>query len=342
MIGVAMLLLGGAAAHASAVSVVVTRGDTWDPAAGVDASTGRSFLSWTGYNAAGIPHAFLRSQPGSRVQLNQRGQGWAWGMDTAASTVAFQLARYGDSNVRFYDWVTAARSAAPPTVNSEKWEYEPSISGPWLVFARWNRVPSPDVRRLFLYNLNTGSETLLAEFAGGRADGMLESAQVNGDWVVWTTWRDRFTQARVTRYQISTGARDVVPAGRRPFDYLSSVSQDGTVYFLRSGAACGTNVRVLRYTTAGVVSLVTPLPAGRDGGDEMFAESMPGGGTDLYLDTFRCDAHRPNGNIWKVSVDAGATAPVRPATAGRPTAGVPKHLPAAAMRRLSAITGGLQ
>ena len=97
-------------------------------------------------------------------------------MDVVASTVSFQRASQGDSDVRFYNWTTDARSAPGDAVNSSKWEYEPSISGRWLLFARWNRVPSPDVRRLFLYDLTTGSETLVAEFSGGRADGMLESA----------------------------------------------------------------------------------------------------------------------------------------------------------------------
>ena len=339
-----VISFGALAAPAAAGPAVITRGDTWDPSAGVDLATGGTFVSLTRYTTRGVPHAFLLPGTARSIRLNLRGEGWAWGMDAAASTVSFQVARHGDSNVRFYNWASGLRSSAVAEVNSTRWEYEPSLSGRWLVFARWNRVPSPDVRRLFLHDLATGSQTKLAEFAGGRAEGMLESPQVSGDWVVWTTWADRFTRSTVTRYRISTGVRDVVPAGRRPFDYLSAVGRDGTVYFLRSGSACGSHVTLRSYTTGGVMSTLATLPAGRDGGDEMFAETLPDGSTDLYFDTFRCSERNANGDIWRLSVDSNALAASKTRGIGgtRAVSPSPKRLPSALRRRLAAITGGAQ
>jgi hypothetical protein len=225
-------------------------------------------------------------------------------------------------------------------VNTTRWEYEPAVSGRWLLFARLNRAAAPDVRRIILDNLVTKQRTVLAIFKGSAAIGTLESPEINGDWVTWTSMGGRYTRSSVHRYQISTGRSYRIrhPAGK--LDYLSSIGADGTVYFLRSGSACGNHVTFESYSPGGVLTRLGSMLAGRDGGDEMFVVAQVDGSTSLYFDSYRCTASNANGNIYLLNVPAGASSAGKIVTHGslRP-ATTPKRFPAAVKRRRRMIEG---
>jgi hypothetical protein len=328
------------AANAATFSGVLTgSASTWDPSTGVDASSGDALLSWTLYRK-GLPAAFFRVNSDPGLQLNRRGVGWAWSLDVASHTAAYQQDRGGNSDVRFYDWASGLRLDPGVAVNTTRWEYEPAVSAQWLVFARLNRAAAPDVRRIILFNLVTNQSTVLAKFKGSPAIGTLESPQINGDWVTWTSMSDRYRQSSVHRYQISTGKSHRIrhPAGR--LDYLSAIGADGTVYFLRSGSGCGHHVRFESYTTAGVVTALASMPAGRDGGDEMFAAPQPDGSISLYFDSYRCAATNANGNIYLLNVLPAASSAGRTVSQGslRPAAH-PKRFPTTVRRQLRSIQG---
>ena len=334
------LVLASGAHAATATGVFTGRSDTWDPSAGIDASTRDTFLGWTLYRR-GLPDAFLRINSDARLQLNRRGIAWAWSIDVPTQTAAYQQDRRGDSDVKLYDWATGLRSDPSGSVNTTRWEYEPAVSGHWLVFARLNRAAAPDVRRIILYNLTTKQSTVLALFRGSSAIGTLQSPEINGDWVTWTSMSGRYTRSSVHRYQISTGKAYRIrhPAGK--LDYLSSIGPDGTVYFLRSRPGCGSHVTFESYTTGGVLGPLGSMPAGRDGGDEMFVVPQPDGSTSLYFDSYRCTASNANGNIYLLNVPAGASSAGSIVTHGslRP-ATTPKRFPAAVERRRRMIEGG--
>ena len=326
-------------AQASAFTGVLTgSGDTWDPSAATDTLSGQPVLSWTLYRH-GAPAAFLRIGTTPRVQMNTRGIAWAWSVDGASSIAAFQQDHFGNSNVRFYDWQTKTWSTPGPSVNTNRWEYEPAYSGHWLVFGRFNHVAH--TRRVILENLLTSRQTVLAKFKGSRAQGMLQAPQINGDWVTWTSMSDRYQLASVHRYQISTGIKLRIPHPSGLLDYQSAVGPDGTVYFLQSRGGCGRHVTFKSYTTNDVLTTLADMPSGRDGGDELFAEPQQDGSTDLYFDSYSCVATRSNGNIYMLAVPAGAAATgeiSRAMTAPRPAAR-PKTFPVAVRRRLLQIEG---
>jgi len=333
-------VLASGAQGATATGVLTGSGDTWDPSAGIDASTGDAVLAWTQYRR-GLPSAFLRINGDPRVKLNRRGIGWAWSVDVRTQTASYQQARYGNSDIKRYDWASGLRSNPGAGVNTRRWEYEPGLSGQWLVFARLNRAAAPDVRRIVLYSLVTKQSTVLDEFRGSAAIGTLGSPEINGDWVTWTSMSGRYTRSSVHRYQISTGKSYRIrhPAGS--LDYLSSIGPNGTVYFLRSRPGCGNHVMFESYTIGAVLSPLGSMPAGRDAGDEMFAVPQADRSTSLYFDSYKCTARHANGNIYLLSVPAGASAAgsivshgsSRPATA-------PKRFPAAVQRRRRMIEGG--
>src|SRR5437588_3746356 len=140
----AALLAGPPRAGAAVIAPVVTgRGDTWDPSATVDATTSVPVFAWTLYRR-GVPRALLRVGAQKRLKMNRRGIGWAWSVDSSSSTAAYQQDRGGNSDVKFYDWQTQAWAKPGPSVDTDRWEYEPALSGHWLVFGRLNRRATPD------------------------------------------------------------------------------------------------------------------------------------------------------------------------------------------------------
>ena len=286
----AALLLGGSTAQAATVVGVLTgSGSTWDPSHAVDAATGEPLLSLTLYRR-GVSAARLRIGTEPTLKLNRRGYGWAWSLDAATKTAGYQQDRHGNSDVKLYDWSTGTRTNPGGAVNTPRWEYEPAVSGHWLVFARLNRAAAPDVRRILLANLQTNRLTELARFKGSAATGTLSAPQIDGDWVTWTSMSRRYQRSSVHRYRISTGHAERIPRPAGRFDYLSAVGPDGTVYFLRSRGGCGSGVTFESYTTGGVLTALGAMPAGRDGGDELFAAPQPDGSASLYVDSYRCTA----------------------------------------------------
>ena len=337
----AALLAGPPRAGAAVIAPVVTgRGDTWDPSATVDATTSVPVFAWTLYRR-GVPRALLRVGAQKRLKMNRRGIGWAWSVDSSSSTAAYQQDRGGNSDVKFYDWQTQAWAKPGPSVDTDRWEYEPALSGHWLVFGRLNRRATPDTRRIILENVQTGAVTVLAEFQGSRAVGTLSSPQINGDWVTWVSMKDEYQRASVHRYQISTGKALRIPHPTGLLDYESAIGPDGTVYFLQSPGGCGRRVTFESYTTAGVLNTLADMPAGRDGGEELSAEPQADGSTDLYFDSYRCTSTTSNGNIYRLAVPSGASGAgqVERSTSASRSAAHPKTFPRALRRRLMEIEG---
>jgi hypothetical protein len=336
----AALLLGGSTAQAATVVGVLTgSASTWDPSHATDSASGYGLLSFTLYRR-GVPAALLRIGTAPTLQLNRRGYGWAWSLDAATTTSAYQQDRRGNSDLKLYDWATVKRTNPGGAVNTPRWEYEPAVSGHWLVFARLNRAPAPDVRRILLDNLQTDRLTELARFRGSAATGTLSAPQIDGDWVTWTSMSRRYEQSSVHRYGISTGRAERIPRPAGRFDYMSAVGPDGTVYFLRSRGGCGSGVTFESYTTGGVLTTLGAMPAGRDGGDELFAEPQPGGSVSLYVDSYGCTQSPANGNIYVLQVPRAASAASRLVRDSSATAASrPKRFPIALLRRRRAIEG---
>jgi len=320
-IGAAALLLAAASAEAFTLEGVrVTRANETYPAAGVDPATGDTYLAWA-QSRPGHRHlydAYLQRNGGPRIKLNTRGIGWTFGLDPATHQVAYQQDRNGDSNIRIYDAATGQRDRLDARVNTPAWEYQPSVSGPWLVFGRLNARARPDVRTLVLYNMDTGERRVLDSFTGNIDHGWIDDGQVNGDWVVWQK-ATHGTSWDVYRYQISTGTTELVPRPAGRYDYVPAVAPDGTMYFARSGNGCAVLATFRRYDTNGVLTSLGRLPAGRDAAYHSFVSQLPDGSRRLYYDSLRCSRRPINFNIYRTEVLTAPVAQRRPASghAGR-------------------------
>jgi len=280
----------------------------------VDPSASDGYLVWTADSEA-RPfryHSYVMADGGDPVRINPAGtQSPAVSIDGA--TIVYQEDTYdpGDEDLWFVDAVTGARTAPPPGVNTLKFEYEPTLSGDWLLFTRTNadRVPLSDAWvKVVLFDLSAGTDTVLETLP--YLSHSLTSGQVNGGWATFESCRQRhweFSDCQVFLYDISAGGDPLQVANPGVQQYAGSVSSDGTVYLVRTRNrdhyVCGSHTKLVRVPVDGQAVVIASLPDGKDS-YSTFASDEPGGSTTLYFDRFPC---RTNvGGIYQIQ-DADTT-----------------------------------
>ena len=214
-------------------------------------------LAWS-RNSRAYPRHFnvvVKVGGASPVRMNAQGTtGFMGGLD--GSTAVFQQVKAGKSDIKLYDIPTGHRSDPPGHVNTGHWEYWPSISGNFILFAR--QFPRTHSRRVYLFDRSTNDLSVVASVRGKHT--FLGPGQVNGD---YATWYRCAPQCNVFRYRISTGKKRRVPNPGK-YQYAPSVDANGTVFFGRSGHGCGTHVKLMRYPRGGPASAVVRFADGID------------------------------------------------------------------------------
>jgi hypothetical protein len=258
------------------------------PAAATDGIT--EYFAWSQNSRAHRNHfdAFLTRTGDSRVKLNARGQGSVGGIDPPL--VAYQQVTNAGSDLKLYNADTQTRGNPPAGVNTPDWEWEPSISGDWLLFARQTSTH----QFVILHSLTSATEIVLDHGQRFRHAG-----QVNGDFAVWT----RCTRAtcNAVRRQISTVADAVLPKPSRKYQYGAAVTSNGIVYVGRSGQKCGADVKIVRYfgaTDPPDGTIVADLgPKGRDFWSA-YARDNADGSVEVFYDRYLCG--RRTSDIYRV------------------------------------------
>jgi hypothetical protein len=243
-----------------------------------------SYLAWS-QNSAAHPNqfnAYARPWGGPKFRVNAlHTQGEMGGIDGTTLVYQQEVPSRGVSDLKLFDLSSHQRTNPPAGVNTTSWEYWPSISGEWLLFGR---ILSSGKSKVILFNRLTHQSRTLASTS--TANPFLGPDQVNGDFAVW----ERFTRSAcdVFRYTISSQTTMRIPNPNSKCQYASSVTADGTVYFMRSGFDCGLNVSLRVWvepqtTTTALVS----LPKGRDVLDT-YAVSNENGSTTIFYDRGSC------------------------------------------------------
>jgi hypothetical protein len=217
---------------------------------------------------------------GPTTRVNPAGTNGANG-DIAGNILVYQQFEERRSGVRFFDLTTGERSHPPNGVNTERWEYWPSVSGRWLLFGRLAR--GSGARRVILFDLSTGDGKTLAKVRGRHT--FLAPGQVTGDWAVWSRCAAR-SPCTVVRYQISTADRHVIGDPNGQDHHSPSVDAQGTVFYARGGDRCGNRVRLIRQPLEGGEDVLWRLPNGDDIG-RTHVQVRSRGRTILY-DHFSC------------------------------------------------------
>ena len=111
------------------------------------------------------------------------------------------------------------------------------------MFARLNFATN--TRSIILFNLLTHGSRVLDSV--GQKQGV-QPGQINGGIAVWVHWVSP-GRSRIFIYDTANRALTKVP-NTKGYDWAPSVTENGTVYFERTGASCGSNPRIMRSNRA--------------------------------------------------------------------------------------------
>jgi hypothetical protein len=254
---------------------------------GVAASVGYFAWSSNSERHPGQYNTYVRpSSGGPATRVNPKGT-TSDNLGIEGSTVVYQVYNGSDDNLQMYDAATHTRSGLPQ-INTRLHEYQPSLSGDWLLYTR---SKPDDWTKVILFNLSTEHRRVLSQASLNWA--YLRGQQVNGDWAVFEHCRDRhyrYSNCDVFRYQISTAHLVKIPNPGLQ-QYAPSVSHDGTVYFTRTGRAdvweCGLRARIVRYPVGGPGVVIATIRAGFEP-IQTRATDKNDGSTTLYFERASC------------------------------------------------------
>ncbi|MGH2675058.1 MAG: TolB family protein, partial [Actinomycetota bacterium] len=266
ILGAILVLMASAGAVAAQeIPVLTTAAGEFQPA------RGPNHFAWEQNTKARPRHydVFVQPDGGSPIKVNGgRSNGAMGGID--GDLLVYQEFRKRKSDLYFFNLTTGQRSRLPKAVNSRHWEYWPSLSDPWLLFARWNMKQG--WRRLFLHNLETGEKRVLDHTRAEKA--FIGPGQVNGDYAVWSTCPPK-GKCQVYRYHIPTGSKALIP-NPGAYHRAPSVIADGTVYLARGGKRCGAAESLVRSPIEGTETVLVQLPEALSVGDT-YAFTHPNG-----------------------------------------------------------------
>jgi hypothetical protein len=278
--------------------VAATARNEFKPAAGFHAS-GDELISYS-RSQSGHPNRYdailkrVSTSGTTRITLNARGRGYAGGIDSPR--VIYQQVVNGNSNIRIYNIDDATR-AAPAGVNTSQWEWQPTISGDWVLFGRAD--PSGPTEKVILHNLASPEDRRLTRI-DRRAYAAIPG-QVAGNWAAYVRCAP---VCNVIRYDILNKTRTVLqkPVTSPPrYQYAAGVTSAGVVYVARSGPKCGSNAKIVRYfggSDPATGTKVAALPRGIDIFN-VYARDNGDGTTDVFYDRVSCST--AHWNVYKVT-----------------------------------------
>jgi len=180
--------------------------------------------------------------------------------------------------------VTHVRSNPTIGVNTQGWEWHPTISGPWILFGRLRS--STHRRQMILFNLSSQQFILLADRPEGPATNpSMTPGQVNGNFAVWE--QCTATACNVWEYDIAAATKTRIP-NTTPghYNYAASVDSVGTVYFAHSGRSCGGAI-IEKRPVGGPTSIIVAL-RGRDVESSYFGDSLGNSPPSLLFAKYNC------------------------------------------------------
>ena len=287
---VSLAAAGGASASLVQTPVLTAGVSEEDPAVSGD------YLVWDQNSAGQKKHfnAFMRFN-GVTTRLNPIGtRAWSGGID--GTTIVYQQANAAatQSSIMMFDAVTHKRSAPPAGVNKPSWEFNPTISGNWLLFGRQS---GQHYRRsqVILRSLTSKTSFVLADVS--TSGYVVYPGQVNGNWVVWG--RCGPSSCSVYRRNIATRVSNklVNTLQRDKYEFDPAVAVNGTAYYVHSGQYCGQRVRLVKHGVGTPETVLTGFNNGVGLG-QLTAAPNPVSGTDVYFTKIRCALN--SSDVYKV------------------------------------------
>jgi hypothetical protein len=221
------------------------------------------YLAWSEVRS-GKQHVFAQVGSGTPFRVNAGPNGATGGIDGNDLIYQEFAPARSKSDLKLFDLDAKLRANPPTGVNTPRWEYWPDLDQERILFGRLflNRRAT---RQVILYRSSPPGFEILAE-TDGRSR-MLQPGQVNGDYATWGRWRTRrgnLVDCEVFVRDLTTGTTTTVPNPDNRCQYGPSVSEDGTVYYGRSGYGCGRSARLMAYPEGGSPETILSFNSGRD------------------------------------------------------------------------------
>ena len=284
--------VGPASAGVVVEPVVTGKPDQFGPGA-----EGDTWIGWTQFSKP-LFSAHIRLQSGADHQKFRRRDGshsFFGGFDPSNDDVIFQDARGSSSNLYVYHEDTGGFGAPPQGVNTDLWEWAPRISTAYILFGRnrFDRASAP--WKVMLYDRVAGTFQVLDTV--DNQCGCIWPEAVNERYAAWTKCVAR---CQVFVYDTLTDTETKVPNPSKQ-QYAAAVSEDGQVYFVRSGNTCDADPRIMRYTIAtDATELVHAYPNGTNLASGLDLVDGADLNDDLYFDRASCSDRNYRGNIYRI------------------------------------------
>jgi hypothetical protein len=278
-----MALLGMSTATAAITPIKILGGRTDQ----VGPAANASFIGFTANTTDAPDHydAYVTATAGGAVtKVNTGGLGWFGGIRPDTNQAIFQQYNRHDSNLHVIDLDTMNVTSPGAGVNTNNWEFFPSISQDWILFGR---IVSGE-KRIILFNRNTSVRTELDSIPYP-GTGFIGPGNVTEKYATWTKCGK--TSCNVFYYDLVAETRGRVPNPDKHYFYFGSAGDaSGKLYFVRSGNACGARVKIQSWNigTADSFTTVAALPAGYDVKYRTFTFVAAGTHDDVYYDQLRC------------------------------------------------------
>jgi hypothetical protein len=260
-------------------------------------SVNDTYLIWT-QNSEFFPnryHAYGKVRGTSEVfRLNPAGtRGWAGGIDPDQDRAIYQHIDGQTSDLYTIHLGTLRRIKLPRPINTTRWEWGPRISNAFYLFARDASLKTT----LFLYDRATKTMEKLVSLDLTRY--YTAPGAVGERYATWSVCGPFTCRAFIRDTHTDQTRKIPAPDGKSRYSPVVDEAED-VVYFARSGAACGSAVRIMRLAIADLgaapVELVT-LPAGIDVDFQMSLDHV-GANVDLWFSRFRCGPQQ--GDIYRL------------------------------------------
>ena len=250
-------------------------------------SANETYLIWTA-NSEAFPnryHAYARVRGTSdRFRLDPSGtRGYAGGIDPGENRAVYQQIDGQSSDLYTINLDTRVRRKLPSLVNSAHWERSPRVSDAFFLFARDTAATTT----LLLFDRAERSIESLASYDITRFS--VTPGGVGERYATWTACTVFNCNAFVRNTATDHTRKIPAPDGRPRYAPVVH-EEEGQVYFVRSGPACGVAVRILRVPLTDLGAAAVLLVALPDGIDTGFQQSVQDVGTavDLWFSRYRC------------------------------------------------------
>ena len=283
-----ILMVVGSASAAQITPTLVLGGSKIDQTL---PSANATYVGWAQNSIANPKHydAFYETLPagsGSPVMLNVAGtSGYMGSLDGDTTNAVFQEAAGSNSDIELYDLTTHVTSTPPAGINTNLWEWRPSLSQGFIEFGRNSFAKAGSPWKVMAYNPNTTSIiTLATEPNSCRC---LIPGQVSPQYATWT---DCLNSCNAYFYSFANQRTHKIPNPLGDPQYNPSVDPaTGTFYYARSGLACGAHAKIMRWTIGDAApTVVASLPAGYDAAYKTFDYVDQSSNDNVFFDRLKC------------------------------------------------------